>query len=126
VTFAQRHLDAGGLTVEKDCEFRCPHCRARCTESPIDGTEFGHRDGCPRRPENLPSGGGGATYEDVVDDDQEELVTDGGRDLYLPPSHFDNASKYLDDALDHVEDPEGRYAIRQALAYLAPLGGDGE
>jgi hypothetical protein len=45
------------LDTEKDAEFRCGSCRARCTRNPIDGTEYGHYTGCPHRPDDFPAGG---------------------------------------------------------------------
>lgn len=44
-----------------DAEFRCDECQARCTESP-EGTELGHRPGCPERPSELPGGSEGTVY----------------------------------------------------------------
>ncbi|WP_324662428.1 hypothetical protein [Haloarcula sediminis] len=45
------------LGTEKDGEFRCESCRARCSRSPNDGTEYGHHTGCPHRPDEFPAGG---------------------------------------------------------------------
>ena len=39
----------------KDCEFRCPECRAPVTQSPTQDLEYGHYGGCSRRPDELPS-----------------------------------------------------------------------
>jgi len=49
--------------VTKDSEFKCDTCGARCTET-TEGTELGHKYGCPQRPDGLPAGkgGGGAYY----------------------------------------------------------------
>ncbi|GAB7011757.1 hypothetical protein JCM18549_27620 [Halolamina salina] len=54
----------GTLGTEKDSEFRCGTCKARCTRSPSDGTEYGHLIGCPHRPDDLTIGssGGGHYY----------------------------------------------------------------
>ncbi len=48
----------GSLTCEKDSEFRCKVCKARCTRSPVDATEYGHLVGCPQRPEKFHVGSG--------------------------------------------------------------------
>jgi predicted RNA-binding Zn-ribbon protein involved in translation (DUF1610 family) len=51
--------------VEKDREFRCPTCGARCTRT-LNSGEVGHKYRCPRRPDRLPQGGGsggGSYYE---------------------------------------------------------------
>lgn len=77
MTFDQHGLSVGGLSAENDREFHCPYRRARCTEYPINGPEFGHRDGSPRRPEHLSTGQDGATYEHVRGD---KLATDGGEE----------------------------------------------
>jgi len=45
------------LGTEKDHEFRCPICGARCTESSSGVEEYGHYTDCPRRPDHLPRGG---------------------------------------------------------------------
>ena len=48
--------------VARDHELRCDTCNARCTRGP-DGVEYGHRYGCPERPESLPGGAGsGASW----------------------------------------------------------------
>lgn len=44
---------SASLEPSKESEFWCDVCDARCTRSPIDGTEFGHLVGCPNRPEKL-------------------------------------------------------------------------
>lgn len=77
MTVAQHGLSVGGLSAENDREFHCPYRRARCTKHPVNGTEFGYRDGCPQRPEQLPNGLGCATYEHVRGD---KLATDGGEE----------------------------------------------
>lgn len=54
-------------TVSKDREFQCDECGSRCTETD-EGTELGHKYGCPQRPEGLPAGGaGGGAYHDGGD-----------------------------------------------------------
>ena len=45
--------NTGPIEVTKEREFRCPICGARCTAG-IQGTEYGHYAGCPRRPSHLP------------------------------------------------------------------------
>lgn len=55
---------SGSFTVEKDSEFRCGTCKARCTRNPTDGTEYGHLIGCPERPDEFTksSSDGGRFY----------------------------------------------------------------
>jgi len=56
----QRNLGAvnqHALEADGERTFWCDDCGARCTRSPTDGTEYGHRYGCPRRPDDWPSGG---------------------------------------------------------------------
>jgi len=48
----------GDLNDEGPGEFWCATCGARCTRSPTDGTEYGHRYNCDDRPANLPGKGG--------------------------------------------------------------------
>lgn len=43
----------GTLGTEKDSEFRCGACKARCTKSPVDGSEYGHLIGYPNRPDKF-------------------------------------------------------------------------
>jgi hypothetical protein len=66
------------LEPEKDSEFICPRCHSRCTESPIDGTEYGHKGGCPRREIDRPSNG--PSYDPEKDDllPDQAAVADGG------------------------------------------------
>ena len=47
----------GRLVPATPSEFRCDHCRSRCTRGP-DGVEYGHKYRCPDRPDHLPTGGG--------------------------------------------------------------------
>lgn len=61
-------------------EFRCGHCRARCTRSPDGKTEYGHMNGCPDRPDEFPNGEHNVKYRDYIDAGDEEIVTDGGID----------------------------------------------
>ena len=70
---------SGPLKAEKDSEFECPRCHARCTESPIDGTEYGHKGGCPRREIDRPVNTG-AAYDPEKDDllPDQPAVADGG------------------------------------------------
>lgn len=66
------------LDTEKDREFRCPKCRARCTQSPTDdNTEYGHMSGCPDRPDEWPAGGKYLKNCDHVP--AQQVATDGGR-----------------------------------------------
>jgi hypothetical protein len=57
--------DLGGarkLPADKPNEFHCPRCGARCTRT-LNHGEVGHKIGCPRRPEGLPTSGiGGGSY----------------------------------------------------------------
>lgn len=56
---------ATSYPIERDNEFRCPVCKARCTRT-LDHGEVGHKYRCPRRPNHLPKGGGtggGSYYE---------------------------------------------------------------
>ena len=64
------------LTTEKDTEFRCEECRARCTRSPNDGTEYGHQTGCPDRPDEFPRGGKHIKHCDHAP--AQQVATDGG------------------------------------------------
>lgn len=70
---------SGPLKAEKDSEFHCPRCHSRCTESPIDGTEYGHKEGCPRREIDQPTNG--ASYDpedDPLAQPEESDSEDGG------------------------------------------------
>ena len=51
-----------GRETEKDREFRCPICEARCTEALSSSDEYGHFTDCPRRPDHLPRGGKKGDY----------------------------------------------------------------
>ena len=42
---------SGSFTAEKDREFFCDTCGARCTRSLNGDLEYGHLVGCPERPE---------------------------------------------------------------------------
>jgi len=42
---------SGSFTAEKDREFFCDTCGARCTRSVNGDLEYGHLVGCPERPE---------------------------------------------------------------------------
>lgn len=71
----------GSRPTEKDSEFVCERCHSRCTESPVDGTEYGHRRGCPRRPDiNRYVNGPGYDPEDdpLVELPDPQALTDGG------------------------------------------------
>ncbi|MFH5800440.1 hypothetical protein [Haladaptatus sp. CMAA 1911] len=61
----EKLLASHARSVERENEFRCSICRARCTRTP-EGLEVGHRYGCPERPDHLPNGGasGGAYYSE--------------------------------------------------------------
>jgi hypothetical protein len=59
------------LGTEKDHEFRCPICSARCTESTSGIEEYGHYTDCPRRPDHLPRGG------KKLEEQPKALATDG-------------------------------------------------
>lgn len=41
---------------EKDREFICEKCGKRCTRGTTPDLEYGHRYGCPDRPDSLPTG----------------------------------------------------------------------
>jgi len=43
----------GRPRAEKDSEFICDVCGARCTRT-VDHGEVGHKYGCPERPDHLP------------------------------------------------------------------------
>ncbi|MFC6988486.1 hypothetical protein ACFQJD_06755 [Haloplanus sp. GCM10025708] len=58
--------------TEKECEFRCPICDARCTEYQPDATELGHLTDCPRRPDEFPRRG------KQYNPNNDALATDGG------------------------------------------------
>ncbi|WP_157969313.1 hypothetical protein [Haloplanus rubicundus] len=62
----------GKLGTEKDREFRCPTCGARCTESLSSSHEYGHYTDCSRRPDYLPRGGKN------IKETPQALATDGG------------------------------------------------
>lgn len=57
-------------TVEKDREFQCDTCGSRCTRDQDGQLEFGHKYGCPERPDELPAGGagGGAWHDGDTDE----------------------------------------------------------
>ncbi|MFC7077848.1 hypothetical protein [Haloarcula halophila] len=57
----------------KDCEFRCPECRARVSASPTENVEYGHYIGCPRRPDEFPDHGKVIRSSRLADPDQEVL-----------------------------------------------------
>ena len=63
------------LDTAKDGEFRCERCRARCSRSPNDRTEYGHHTGCPDRPDNLPRDGKYLSHCDHAPGQQ--VITDG-------------------------------------------------
>ena len=44
---------SGSFTAEKEREFFCDTCGARCTRSVNGELEYGHLVGCPERPEEL-------------------------------------------------------------------------
>jgi len=46
---------SGKALATKGREFYCERCHARCTRG-TEGTEYGHRYGCPDRPAELPKG----------------------------------------------------------------------
>lgn len=67
---------SGTFTTEKDSEFRCETCKARCTRSPVDGTEYGHLIGCPNRPDKFTkSASDGKRYYRPDDDENEGGVS---------------------------------------------------
>jgi hypothetical protein len=77
MSFGQR----GSCTPSKDSEFRCPRCRARCTESPTKDLEYGHAQGCPDRPDELRRYVDGSPYDpskDKLAPDPDEVAADGG------------------------------------------------
>lgn len=64
--------NTGRITAEKDNEFFCKTCRARCTRSPHDGIEFGHLVGCPNRPDKFDGfGGSGGNHHFDPNDEAE-------------------------------------------------------
>lgn len=69
----------GPMEAEKDSAFICDRCRARCTESSIDGTEYGHTGGCPRRDIDR-AVNTGVSYDPEKDDQllDQPAVADGG------------------------------------------------
>ncbi|QLG62188.1 hypothetical protein [Halorarum salinum] len=71
----------GRLTTEGVGEFRCPICRARCTESQSSDVpgEFGHYPGCPERPDHLPNGG--SHYFKPDEEDIGRVAADGGEEV---------------------------------------------
>jgi hypothetical protein len=44
---------SGSFTAEKDREFFCDTCGARCTRSINGDLEYGHLVGCPERPDEF-------------------------------------------------------------------------
>lgn len=46
---------SGTPLATTDREFFCQTCGARCTRG-TEGLEYGHRYGCPERPDELPTG----------------------------------------------------------------------
>lgn len=73
-------LETGPLGTDGPREFRCKRCRAHCTRSPTDGTEYGHKRGCPNRPKDLQRWVSGDPYDPDKDPQasQQQLITDGG------------------------------------------------
>ena len=47
---------SGSFTAEKDREFFCDTCGARCTRSINGDLEYGHLVGCPHRPDDFKIG----------------------------------------------------------------------
>lgn len=47
---------SGSFTAEKDREFFCDTCGARCTRSLNGDLEYGHLVGCPERPDEFNTG----------------------------------------------------------------------
>jgi len=45
----------GAVLATTSREFFCEQCGKRCTRG-TEGTEYGHRYGCPDRPDDLPTG----------------------------------------------------------------------
>ena len=72
---------SGPAIATKDSEYRCPRCCCRVSRSPSDPTlEYGHKDGCPRRPDHF--GYATVEYDPVADPlllGSPEIVADGGR-----------------------------------------------
>ncbi|TKX77661.1 hypothetical protein EXE53_25385 [Halorubrum sp. SD626R] len=62
---------SGSFTAEKDSEFFCDTCGARCTRSPNRDLEYGHLIGCPHRPKEFTKGtcDSGYKYHDDADAD---------------------------------------------------------
>jgi hypothetical protein len=72
---------SGPVSVEKDREFRCERCRARCTRSATKDLEYGHKGGCPRRPDELRRCVDGTPYDPADDPlalDPDQVAADGG------------------------------------------------
>jgi hypothetical protein len=67
------------LGTDKPGEFRCERCGARCTQSPTKDLAYGHREGCPDRPDHF-GWADGDTYEPEEDSVavNEQLSTYGG------------------------------------------------
>lgn len=64
---------SGGPLPTSGREFYCRTCGARCTRG-TDGTEYGHRYGCPERPDELPTG------DSSEFDRYQNSLTNGGTD----------------------------------------------
>ncbi|MDZ5811611.1 hypothetical protein U4E84_09670 [Halorubrum sp. AD140] len=65
---------SGSFTAEKDREFFCDTCGARCTRSINGDLEYGHLIGCPDRPEAFSFG----TSDHVRKYSPEDDANDGG------------------------------------------------
>ncbi len=67
---------SGTFTTEKNSQLRCGTYKARCTGSPVDGTEYGHLIGCPNRPDEFTkSASDGKRYYRPDDDENDGGVS---------------------------------------------------
>jgi hypothetical protein len=82
------------LKVEKDREFRCAICNARCTQALGGVEEYGHLGDCPRRTDHLPRSG----RKMRQDGDSHALAADGGVICYDCPEHGEISGCNVDDA----------------------------
>ena len=72
---------SGPAKATKDSEYRCPRCCCRVTRSPSNlNLEYGHKDGCPRRPDHF--GYANSDYDPDADPlliGSLKVAADGGR-----------------------------------------------
>ena len=67
---------SGSFTAEKDREFFCDTCGARCTRSINGDLEYGHLVGCPHRPDKFTIGTADSGYKYTPD--ETDADSDGG------------------------------------------------